>query len=57
MTSLNAVPLNSSVICLIRFVKVWVVNKKYGLTVKLAEINVLPGEKPKIEMIKEIEFE
>lgn len=53
----NAVPLNSSVICLIRFVKVWVVNKKYGLTVKLAEINVLPGEKPKIEMIKEIEFE
>ena len=52
-----AVPLNSSVICLIRLVKVWVVNKKYGLTLKLIEINVLPGEKPKIEMIKEIEFE
>ena len=53
----DAVPLHSRVMCLIRFVKIWVVNKKYGLTVKLVEINVLPGEKRKFAMNKEIEFE
>ena len=53
----EAVPMNSNVMCLIRFVKIWVVNKKYGLTVKLIEINVLPGEKRKFAMNREIEFE
>ena len=52
-----AVPLNSEVICIIKFVKVWVVNKKYGLTIKLVRVNVLPGEKKKPEMGSDIEFE
>ena len=52
-----AVPLNSEVICVIKFVKVWVVNKKYGLTIKLVRVNVLPGEKKKPEMGSDIEFE
>ncbi len=49
--------MNSNVMCLIRFDKIWVANKKYGLTVKLIEINVLPGEKRKFAINKEIEFE
>jgi hypothetical protein len=39
--------LGSSLICVIRFVKVWKVDKKYGLTVKLVKANVLCPEKKK----------
>ena len=52
-----AVPLNSEIICVIKFVKVWVVNKKYGLTIKLVRVNVLPGEKQKPVMESDIEFD
>ena len=41
----TAFKFNSSVLCVIRFVKVWCVNKKYGLTIKLVKANILPGEK------------
>ena len=36
---------NSSIVCVIRFVKLWTVNRKYGLTVKLVRANVLPPDK------------
>ena len=52
-----AVPLNSEIICVVKFVKVWVVNKKYGLTIKLVRVNVLPGEKQKPVMESDIEFD
>jgi len=52
-----AVPLNSEIICVVKFVKVWVVNKKYGLTIKLVKVNVLPGEKQKHVMESDIEFD
>ena len=52
-----AVSLNSEIICVIKFVKVWVVNKKYGLTIKLVRVNVLPGEKQKPVMESDIEFD
>ena len=40
-----AFPMHSTVLCSIRFVQVWCINKKYGLTMKLIKANVLPGEK------------
>ena len=40
-----AFPFNSSIVCVIRFVKLWTVNRKYGLTVKLVRANVLPPDK------------
>jgi hypothetical protein len=37
-----AFPRGSLVVCVIKLVKVWVVGKKYGLTLKLSKANVLP---------------
>jgi len=41
----SAFPMGSSVVCAVRFVKLWCVDKKYGLTMKLVKANVLPPEK------------
>jgi hypothetical protein len=42
----NVVRVGSTVLCIIKFVKIWMINKQYGLTVKLMKVNTLPGEKP-----------
>ena len=52
-----AFKMNSSVLCVIRFVKVWCVNKKYGLTVKMVKANVLPGEKKGLVDCHDLEFD
>ena len=44
-SSASVVVLNSTVVCVIRLVKIWVIDKRYGLTIKLVRINVLPSEK------------
>ena len=41
----SAFPMGSSVVCAVRFVKLWCVDKKYGLTMKLVKANVLAPEK------------
>ena len=53
----TAFKFNSSVLCVIRFVKVWCVNKKYGLTVKMVKANVLPGEKKGLVDCNDLEFD
>ena len=40
----SAFPMGSSVVCAVRFVKLWCVDKKYGLTMKLVKANVLAPE-------------
>jgi hypothetical protein len=45
----SAFPIGSSVVCAIRFVKLWCVDKKYGLTMKLVKVNVLAPEKKVID--------
>ena len=39
-------PLNCSVNCVIRLVKVWSMNKRFGLTLKLVKANILQPNKP-----------
>ena len=52
-----AFPMGSNVLCSIRFVKVWCINKKYGLTIKLVKANVLPGEKKGLINSHELDFD
>ena len=44
-----AFPLNCSINCEIRFVKVWCINKRFGLTLKLTKANVLQPDKPVVD--------
>lgn len=37
----SAVCINSTLVCIMKLVKIWVVNKQYGLTVKLKQVNAL----------------
>ena len=41
----NTVCLNSTIVCVVRLVKIWVVNLQYGLTIKLVKVNVLNHDK------------
>ncbi len=41
----QAFPLHCFVNCVFRIVKIWSVNKQYGLTIKLTKANVLQPEK------------
>jgi len=45
----SVVVLNSTVVCVIRIVKIWVIDKRYGVTIKLVRINVLPSEKKVVD--------
>ena len=42
-------PLNCSVNCEIRFVSLWCINKRFGLTIKLTKANVLQPAKPVVD--------
>ena len=53
----TAFKFNSSVLCVIRFVKVWCINQKYGLTMTLVKANVLPGEKKGLLDCNDLEFD
>jgi hypothetical protein len=48
-SSASVVVLNSTVVCVIRIVKIWVIDKRYGLTIKLVRINVLPNEQKVVD--------
>jgi len=52
----SAFPIGSSVVCAIRFVKLWCVDKKYGLTMKLVKANVLAPEK-KVMDCSDLDFD
>jgi len=46
----QAVPFNSSVKTIIKFVKVWKINKRYGATFKLLKVAVEPHTKQKLDL-------
>lgn len=41
----SVVCLNSTLVCVVKLVKIWVVNKQYGLTIKLMQVNALHNPK------------
>ena len=41
----SAVCLNSTILCVVRLVKIWVINMQYGLTIKLVKVNALNNDK------------
>lgn len=49
-------PLNCSINCVIRLVKVWSINKRFGLTLKLVKANILQPNKP-VDDCSGIEFD
>ena len=41
----STVCLNSTIVCVVRLVKIWVINMQYGLTIKLVKVNALNHDK------------
>ena len=41
----SVVCLNSTIVCVVRLVKIWVINMQYGLTIKLIKVNALNHDK------------
>lgn len=52
----SVVGLGSTVLCMIKFVKIWMINKQYGLTMKLVKVNTIPGQKPVVVDDDDVDF-
>ena len=52
----SVVGLGSTVLCIVKFVKIWMINRQYGLTMKLVKVNTLPGEKQVVVDSDDVDF-
>ena len=52
----SVVGLGYTVLCIFKFVKIWMINKQYGLTMKLVKVNTMPGQKPVVVDDDDVDF-